>query len=247
MIKLAQISDLHLLADPSSNPNSKRWGLNPNALFERCLNAALAQQPDALLLTGDLVHDESHAAYQQLAERIKASGVATLAIAGNHDNPTLILEHFGDAHLELSGLTVIGLNTHIRGSDCGFLGNEELERAQSLIEASTQPVLIALHHPPVAVGSEWIDELGLADAELFTELVKQYQAKLLAIVCGHVHQVFETTLHGVPVLTAPSTNRQFLPKVREFASDDLAPGYRWIELQSNTTSPALSSRVIRCE
>lgn len=243
MIKIAQLSDLHLLEDPSA----ERWGLNPNALFERCLTAALKQQPDAVLLTGDLVHDESAEGYQRLAQRLQTSGITTLAIAGNHDNPDLIAQTFGDAHLVMNGLTVIGLNTHIRGSDCGFLGTEELERAQSLIAASNQPVLLALHHPPVAVGSEWIDELGLADAEQFSDLVETHQAQLVGIICGHVHQVFETTLHGVPLWTAPSTNRQFLPKAREFATDTLAPGYRWMELQDNLANPALSSTVTRCE
>ena len=153
MLKIAQLSDLHLLADPTEN----RWGLNPQQGFEQVLALALEHQPDALLLTGDLVHDESDAGYQRLWQQTQATGLPTLAIAGNHDNPAKIRALFSEATLELNGLTVIGLNSHINGSDGGRLGEEELAQAEATIQNAQQPVLIAMHHPPVAVGSRCIE------------------------------------------------------------------------------------------
>lgn len=229
MFKIAQLSDLHLLA----NPSEERWGLNPQACFDAVLALALQQQPDAFLLTGDLVHDETDTGYQRLADRMNACGLPTLAIPGNHDDPEKIQHYFGDAQLNLDGLNVIGINSHIRGSDCGYLGNEELNRAEALIQQSETPALLAVHHPPIEVGSHWIDELGLADSDALANLLNTHKDKILALVCGHVHQVFESTIHGIPVLTTPSTNRQFLPLADEFATEKIAAGFRLLHVDGN--------------
>ena len=237
MLKIAQLSDLHLLADPTE----ERWGLNPQASFDGVLALALQHSPDALLLTGDLVHDESDEGYQRLKDRVQACSLPALAIPGNHDDPAKIAPLFGDPKLQLNGVTVIGLNSHVHGSDSGFLGDQELNRAAQLIENSEQPVLLAIHHPPEEVGSAWIDELGLADAEQLQQLIATYAEKILAITCGHVHQAFESSISGVPVLCSPSTNRQFLPKADAFATEDIAAGFRLHEI----TAGKHSSQVIR--
>lgn len=237
MTKIVQISDLHLLEDPSGI----RWDLSPQALFDGVLTLALAQKPDALLLTGDLVHDESAAGYQRLAEQVKASGLPVLAIPGNHDDPAKIRAQFGDALLKLNDVTVIGLDTHIQGSDCGFLGFDQLARLDRLLTESQQPCLVALHHPPLKVGSEWIDELGLADIEDFQTMLEKHRDKVSAVICGHVHQEFTGSLNGIPVLTCPSSNRQFLPGAKAFATDTLAAGFRLLIINNGQ----FDSQVIR--
>ena len=237
MTKIAQISDLHLLEDPAGI----RWDLNPQALFDEVLALALAQKPDALLLTGDLVHDESTAGYQRLAEQAKACGLPVLAIPGNHDDPAKIREFFGDALLELSDVTVIGLDTHIQGSDCGFLGFEQLARLEQLLTSSEQNCLIVLHHPPLKVGSEWIDELGMADVENLQEILEKHRDKVSAVLSGHVHQEFTGSWAGIPVLTCPSSNRQFLPRAKEFETDSLAAGFRLL----NCGDEPFTSQVMR--
>lgn len=221
MLKIAQLSDLHLFAEPTQ----AAWDHNPQAQFEAVLDLALKQQPDALLLTGDLVHDESTEGYQQLQQRLHATGLATLAIPGNHDNPELIARYFGKPQLALPGLTLLGLDSHINGSDCGFLGSDQIQHIDTAISNSQTPVLLAIHHPPIAVGSEWIDALGLADAEDFEQLLSKHQQTIVGVVCGHVHQVHKSQLHGIPLHSCPSTGRQFLPAAKSFATDTLKPGF----------------------
>lgn len=235
MTKLAQISDLHLLA----NPDEIRWDLNPQALFNEVLELAVAEQPDAILLTGDLVHDESSAGYQRLTQQVNATGIPVLAIPGNHDDPAKIRAEFGDALLKLDDVTVIGLDTHIQGSDCGFLGVDQLTRLEQHISDSDQPCLVVLHHPPLKVGSEWIDELGLADSEDLTALLEKHRDKVIAILSGHVHQDFNGNVAGIPVLTCPSSNRQFLPGAKDFATDRKNAGFRLCEIKNGTLKSAV--------
>jgi Icc protein len=237
VLKLAQLSDLHLLTDPSE----ERWGLNPQALFDQVLALALSQQPDALLLTGDLAHEEDQATYQRLQQQLEGYGLPILAIPGNHDNADLIQQTFGEPLLDLDEVIVIGLNSHIRGSDSGFLGDQELNRAEALIKASHKPVILALHHHPLEVGSAWIDELSLVDADTFNDLVKQQANKIAAVICGHVHQVFESDIGGVPFYSCPSTNRQFKPGAEDFATDELRPGCRIFTVEQGQ----LRSQVLR--
>lgn len=235
MIKLAQLSDLHLLAEPSA----VRWDLRPQQLFDEVLALALQQQPDALLLTGDLVHDESHAGYRRLAQQLAATQLPVLAIPGNHDDPALIRQHFGEAELKLNGVTVIGLDTHIHGSDCGFLGSDQIARLAKLLAASTQPCLVVLHHPPVTVGSRWIDELGLTDADDLACCLEAHTDNVIALLSGHVHQDFTGVFAGKPILSCPSTNRQFAPGASEFATESVAPGFRLCEIKNGTLSSAV--------
>lgn len=234
-VKLAQLSDLHLLADPAAI----RWDLCPQALFDQVLELALAQQPDALLLTGDLVHDESPAGYQRLAAQVAATGLPVLAIPGNHDDPAQIREHFGEALLRLDGVTVIGLDSHIHGSDCGFLGSDQLQHLEQQLSASQQPCLVVLHHPPMKVGSQWIDELGLADANDLQRCILAHADKVIGLLSGHVHQDFSSEFAGKPLLTCPSSNRQFAPGARDFATDNKAAGFRLCEIKNGTLSSAV--------
>lgn len=235
MTKLAQISDLHLLA----NPDDIRWDLNPQALFNEVLNLALSEKPDAILLTGDLVHDESSEGYQRLAAQIKATGLPVLAIPGNHDDPAKIRTEFGDALLKLDRVTLIGLDSHIQGSDCGFLGVDQLTRLEQLISESEQPCLVVLHHPPLKVGSEWIDELGLADSDDLKAILEKHHENVLAILSGHVHQNFSGEIAGIPLLTCPSSNRQFLPGAKDFAIDTKKAGFRLCEIKNGTLKSAV--------
>jgi Icc protein len=45
-----------------------------------------------------------------------------------------------------------------------------------------------------------------------------------------VHQNFDSERRGVRLLASPSTCIQFQPQSTEFAVDDAAPGYRWLNL-----------------
>lgn len=237
MLKLAQLSDLHLLADPEQ----QRWGLKPEQLFQQVLAAALTEKPNALLLTGDLVHDESTAGYLRLKQQVEASGLPYLAIAGNHDDPEQIRRYFGQPELHLNGLQVIGLNSHQPGSDAGYLSEAELKRCEAAITASADAVLLAIHHPPFKVGSEWIDELRLSNSQQLLQLIKNHQGKIAGLVCGHVHQVFELQQYGVAMMSCPSTNRQFLPGAKDFACDQLKPGFRLLQFEQ----AQLNNKVIR--
>lgn len=245
-LRVVQLTDCHLLADTDAPLHGWRnW---------RALDAVLAHvraayaRIDAVLLTGDLVHDESEAGYRRLAERVESLGAPVVcALPGNHDDPDGIAN-------DMPGVRTIGpvalgpwrihlLNSRIQGSEGGRLGEPALATlADDLAAHPDHPALLAVHHPPVPVGAAWLDAMRLADGDhLLTLLQRHPQAR--AVVSGHVHQRFEA--HGTPahVLCTPAVTRQFRPGSATFAEDaERSPGYRVVRL---APKGGLTSRVRR--
>jgi DNA repair exonuclease SbcCD nuclease subunit len=97
MARLVAIADAHLGRSHYQAVNEQ--GLNQReadfaAAFHRAVEAALALDPDAVLLLGDLF-DAPRPTYRAFREgakglrRLAQAGVPTLAISGNHDTPRL--------------------------------------------------------------------------------------------------------------------------------------------------------------
>ncbi|MGB1580412.1 MAG: metallophosphoesterase, partial [Nevskiales bacterium] len=159
---LVQLSDPHLYADPGTTYR----GWNTDQALDRLLQA-LADDglpTDALLLTGDLAQDEQTATYRRLNSKLAPITAPVYALPGNHDQPqamreTLQAQYLGVA--QLGNWQLLLLNSHQTGSVNGFLDDQELARAQRFVDQLSGPALIAVHHQPQAIGSAWIDSLGL--------------------------------------------------------------------------------------
>lgn len=231
---LIQITDCHLPA----NPGIRLSGWDNWASLQAVLEDVRQNHPGlgGILLTGDLVHDESEAGYVRLAGLMQTFDVPVFAIPGNHDNPERLRSAFqalqpNPESGKIGGWRLLLLNSHMEGSDCGALGQAQIDRlSDTLAQTPDTPTLVALHHPPTPVGSAWIDALGLLDAAHLLRATSQHP-QIKAVLCGHVHQASETNVDSQRILTTPATTRQFLPKCRSFAVDNTrAPGYRCLYL-----------------
>ncbi|TDJ40234.1 MAG: hypothetical protein E2O49_03175 [Gammaproteobacteria bacterium] len=89
-----------------------------------------------------------------------------------------------------------------------------------------------MHHPPVALGSVWLDSVGLEKGDEFLQHL-QSLAKVRLAVFGHAHQAYDGEHNSIRVIGTPSTCRQFMPGSEEFAVDDCPPSYRRITLHSD--------------
>jgi len=236
-MRLLQLSDPHLLADPEG----RFRGRQPLACLAPALQEASIQapEPDLLLISGDLCQDESWVGYALLRDRLAAWPTPVALLAGNHDHPLHLRAALGrqavlaPAALEIAGVRLLLLNSHRAGCVEGWLGAHQLAwLAEQLARPSALPLVVAVHHPPVAIGDPSFDAIGLRDAAALLERLAP-TPQLQAVLFGHVHQHWQGPLPGrpeVPVLGCPSTLCGFGPVQPCPLGRPDDPGGRWLEL-----------------
>ena len=227
--RLLQLTDLHLFAEPTG----RLLGITTRSSFQAVMALALSggQAAHALILTGDLVHDESPAGYRYLRQALDETGLPYYCIAGNHDRRDLMKKYLGSAAVDPLGIrrlnswNLIFLDSLDPGRNSGHLGREQLDRLIDLLSDNKAPTLLFLHHHPMPIQSAWMDTMGAENgADLLGICERNPQVK--AVVFGHIHQAFSDFRGGFRILGTPSTCIQFLPGSIDFAADTRSPGYR---------------------
>jgi 3',5'-cyclic AMP phosphodiesterase CpdA len=219
---VAQLTDLHLAQPDSGDLSGNR------ARFQSCLDTlqALSQAPDFYLVTGDIAERGEEEAYRFFLKRMHALGRPWLAVTGNHDNATRFtaasagepadpLRHMGSARV--GSWRIVGVDTAAPGMDGGWFDDVRATLlARTLDQEPDVPTLVAMHHPPVVSGVEWIDPA--ADASWiarFRGVISRFR-QVRQIVCGHAHMPVVTTFCGVPTTIAPATAAQLWPDFAPF-------------------------------
>lgn len=234
-VRILQLTDPHLHA----HRDAMMRGINTYesfiAIIERV--AAGIRKPDAIIATGDLVQDETRQGYERFCEAIAVLDVPVHCVPGNHDSPPIMAEVLSTPPFYFCGTRsyrnwrLIMLNSAVRWDDGGRLDTAQLKILESTLKANAdQPTLIAMHHHPLPMGSQWLDGLGLRNSDEFLDIVDRH-TQVKAVAWGHVHQASERMRNEVLFLSSPSTGSQFLPDSDMFMMDSRPPGYRWIELQ----------------
>ncbi len=237
MLKILQVTDLHLLPDPQG----RLMGVDTENNFKRVLEQAFSnnQTFDLLLLTGDLAQDPSDTTYRRLCELLKPYQTSCLALPGNHDDAGLLRAVFNqqpfisDKNLNLCGWNIICLDSQRPDSQGGLLLDQELDFLQQALEQTPEtPALIAVHHHCQPTGCRWLDTMIIENHTQFLSLLGQYpQVKL--VLSGHIHQVMETQYQHFQVSGTPASCFQFKANSSEFAIDTLPPGYRILNLHDD--------------
>ena len=226
MLRLLQLSDCHLRTDPEALVAGRAPARTLAGLAAQCAPLSAT----AVILSGDLVDEPEPTAFAALDAALAPLAGRRFFLPGNHDDPQAMADHWGTAAVRggrwetLDGLHLALLDSHWPGEVAGRLGEEQLDWLATRLATTEGPVLIVLHHPPVPVGSAWIDALGLADRDAFLQCLVPHAGRIQAIAFGHAHQAFHGRVLGIPCYGAPSTWRQFAPCRPDFAYDDAPPG-----------------------
>jgi len=231
---VAQVTDTHLLA----STEGELLGLPTTRSFEAVVRQLdkLQPRPDLLLLTGDLSQDESLESYLRLRQCLVPLEIPTYWLPGNHDRKDLMHQALAypplvaDKAFEKARWQFLLLDSAVPGQVYGRLSAEMLAWLdRQLLLSSPRPTAIALHHPPFAVGCQWIDGSRLENAsDLYAVIDRHPQVQV--VLCGHVHQDICYWRNDVCYLTTPSSSIQFKPNSDRFALDKRAPGFRLLWL-----------------
>lgn len=207
---IAQITDIHIGFDRD----------DPEERNVRRLRAVLARlvsgpdRPDLVLLSGDLTEHGDTASYARLAGLLAPLPFPVRLMVGNHDERGALLAVFPDTPvqdgfihyvMDYPGLRLVVLDTVEPGLHSGAFCAARAAWLAGVLDAGPDtPVVIAMHHPPVALGIGWMDPAPEEPwiARFAGAIAGRPQVR--AIVTGHVHRTVSTCWHAVPALVCPS-------------------------------------------
>jgi Icc protein len=236
-IRIAQITDCHLPADPILGYR----GVDSYANLKTLVQKVKTLKPNFILASGDLSEDGSQTSYIALQQFFAKCGAPVLALPGNHDDAALLAQAFAGSPVDAVQVTdhrpwqIIRMNSCLPGKPHGRISEKSLTELENvLVQDVNRPRLLAVHHQPVVVGSPWIDKYRLFNPEAFLELVDKHM-DVKAVVWGHIHQVFEANRNGTLMLGSPSSAINGLPGAQKFTPDPSGPACRWLELKADGT------------
>jgi Icc protein len=247
-LRVLQLTDTHLCRDVGG----KLLGMDTDHSLQAVIDLVQRERPgvDLLLGTGDLSDNGCLDAYRRLEGYFDQLACPYFWLPGNHDSRPEMEAAASDpdrlcGELRTPHWQVVLLNSQIPGEVGGRLGPAELARLEDALAAAAREglaSLVCLHHQPVAVGSDWIDEQMIEDADEFWRVIDGHD-NVKAVLWGHVHQECDRMRNGVRLLASPSTCVQFAPGNASFKADDQPPGYRWLELHPDGRLETAISRV----
>lgn len=231
---LIQISDTHLM----DQADSAFVHINPEESFHAVLEDIQQRHAnlDLLIHTGDLAQVPVPATYQRYLKTLAKFGWPHYQIPGNHDQAEHFPFHQGKniAHIvHLGAWSIILLNSAVKDRVDGQVSAQQLQQLEQLLQQFPQQhIIIACHHHPLEMQSIWIDQHKLKNSSALQDILQRY-AQVKVVLFGHVHQASAQQHQGIHYLSTPSTSIQFKPQSDNFALDQIAPGYRVLQLYEN--------------
>jgi Icc protein len=236
-MNIIQISDCHLFSDAQKTGYNS---VNPYQSLQHILAEVKLHQPDVLLVTGDISGDGSGQSYQHFSRLLEQTQINCQIgiIPGNHDNRTELVTHVADKYLWLNiPQLALPKQWHIHLLDTQYqhaIGQISATSLTSLtqylaLHRNDYHLLAAHHHPLPCEG--WMDKHEWTNRHEFNAVVAK-NASVKGVVYGHIHTAIEQQKGECLYMACPSTCWQFATKP-SFATSDLTPGYRVIELQEN--------------
>ncbi len=219
MTLLVQITDTHVV-----ERGTLLYGMADTAkhLVEAVSQInSMRPQPDLVLITGDLVERPGTHTYSYFRDLIAPLKAPVYLMPGNHDDPAIMSEFFGSTKLfpgepphyqyaiEGPDFRTLMLNSHFDGSELPFFGQRRLQWLQHELESSDQPTLVAIHHPPMKTGVEFIDMAGPQWFQDIGELLKGHP-QVIKVICGHGHFDLSGMLGAVPVQMSGAIAHQLI-------------------------------------
>ena len=242
LIRILHVTDPHLFADSEGSLR----GTVTQAPLQRVLDRYQAGDwgADRVVITGDIIQDDSAEAYDRFRELLLPLNLRTHCIPGNHDVRELMrrvccVPPFSYcAYEEIGDWLLIGLDSCVADDAGGMIAADELDRlSKTVTDSAAKHVMVCLHHPPVPMNSAWLDSVGLKNADEFMQRLHSL-GRIRLVIFGHVHQAYDSEHDGIRIVATPSTCRQFEPLSEEFAVDDRPPAYRRITLHGDGSNDA---------
>jgi 3',5'-cyclic AMP phosphodiesterase CpdA len=251
---LVQLTDLHI-----REPGRLAYGrINTAPYLKRAVESVLRlpQQPDAVVITGDLSDFGRAEEYNHLADLLSPLLMPVYLMPGNHDDRDQLRRSFpGHRYLgregfvqysvQVGGLRLIALDTVAPGHSHGELCVQRLDWLIAELQANNhQPIVVAMHHPPFKTMIGHMDRIGLLEGTAQLEVAIRRHANVERVICGHLHRAIDVRFGGTIACTTPASAHQVALDLRPQAPSCWVlepPGFRICALP---TSGPMTSHVV---
>lgn len=237
MTRIHQITDLHI-PDPDSQADLDH--VKPN--IEKQLSFVSGNDSDLLVISGDLtMTDGSKTSCEWLRDQLPDSP-DVLFVPGNHDNPSVMWEVFGEAQCvnrqfcftrHMGGRKVLFVNT-----TTDYLPEDQI--AFLVDEGSDEDTILFIHHPPDLISHGFMSvNQPLNNFDEVAEAIRQ--ARITDVFCGHYHNEIDKDCDGFTLHLTPSPAFQIDLNKVEFTFQDFEPKVRVIDIDNGKVTTWLET------
>jgi 3',5'-cyclic AMP phosphodiesterase CpdA len=195
VVRLFHVSDLH-------------FGAEDGAAIDWFARVVAAEEPDAILVTGDLTMRARASEFSAAAKWLEGLGRPITVEVGNHDLPYFnpwarfatpyrryrVLERMIERPLDIKGVSIVPLKTTARFQwrlnwSKGYVSTRALQQSLALVEAAPADDLkfIVCHHPLVEAATR----MSSSTRGGHGALAALATAGVDAVLTGHVHDPFD--------------------------------------------------------
>ncbi len=227
MTRIIQISDPHIVP----NGQSAYGQVDTAAALVSCvetIDRLLSDigPVDLVIVTGDITDFGTKEEYQRFREIMEHLRLPYRVIPGNHDNIVNMRACFSDQTwmssegpinwtLKFNDLVLIALDSSIAGCAHGSLSDNTLSfLANTLDLQNGLPALVAIHHPPITVGIEKMDNQNLRESAELQSILSSYSGEI-RLICGHVHRNIVALFGSIVCQIAPGVSHAVSMDLRQ--------------------------------
>ncbi|KKK51402.1 hypothetical protein LCGC14_3115300, partial [marine sediment metagenome] len=199
-IQVIQITDTHL----GDQPGEPLLGMDTDQSLGHVLDLIRKERKpaDLMLATGDISNCGSVASYQRFHQLTQHLAPRALWLPGNHDSLPAMQQAMAGAEelnrcAEVGDWQIVMLDSTTPGEVGGNFSADELAfLRQTLQDSTASHVLICLHHHPVIIGCDWLDQQQVANADDFFAIIDEFDS-VRGLLWGHIHQPIDQQRKGV--------------------------------------------------
>ena len=229
MAKLIWMTDLHFAR------TGLVQGHDPRVRLQQAIRFVCDHLTDGdlCLISGDMVETARPDEYQTLAALLSELPMTVCPMVGNHDDRSMLraalslpgraMEGFVQFAVDMGDLVVICLDTLIPGEEAGELCPARLEWLEAQLHAAAgRPVVVAMHHPPLALGLEMLDPDNLRNGVALLDVLARFP-NVVQILAGHVHRPISGNVRGIGFRTQRAVLYQAPAPVPRWDWDSFTP------------------------
>ena len=232
MMKFIQVTDLHI-----DKAGECPFDIDVRKNFFDILEAVTKEQPDHLVISGDLCYKEGEdKIYRWIKAQLDQLPFSYDIIAGNHDDSAMMAEVFERTHLlndnkefyfakKWGKYPCLFLDTAV-----GHHSDNQLKWLKRQLRNCNSNLIIFMHHPPFLSGVPYMDiNHSLQDMEKVQALFAEFPHQI-SIFCGHYHVEKTLIYNNVTLMITPSCFFQIGQDQEDFSVDHHRIAYRNIIL-----------------